>query len=101
MAYRKVILAEAQQKYRDIVGYLVGVLQSRQAARNFMEEFDKQVSLVAETPESYGLSRVTELAEPGYRCAPVTNYLVLYKVADGQIVVCRIIHRSRDYTRLL
>lgn len=44
MAYRKVILAEAQQKYRDIVGYLVGVLQSRQAARNFMEEFDKQVS---------------------------------------------------------
>ena len=98
MAYRKVILAEAQQKYRDIVGYLVGVLQSRQAARNFMEEFDKQVSLVAETPELYGLSRVPEL---GYRCAPVKNYLVLYKVADGQIVVCRIIHRSRDYTRLL
>lgn len=67
MAYRKVILAEAQQKYRDIVGYLVGVLQSRQAARNFMEEFDKQVSLVAETPELYGLSRVPELAELGYR----------------------------------
>ena len=42
MAYRKAILAEAQQEYRDIVGYLVGVLQSKQAARNFMEEFDKQ-----------------------------------------------------------
>ena len=66
-----------------------------------VEEFDKQVSLVAETPELYGLSRVPELAELGYRCAPVKNYLVLYKVADGQIVVCRIIHRSRDYTRLL
>ncbi|MFQ8866772.1 MAG: type II toxin-antitoxin system RelE/ParE family toxin [Eggerthella lenta] len=49
----------------------------------------------------YGLSRVPERAELGYRCAPVKNYLVLYKVADGQIVVCRIIHRSRDYTRLL
>ena len=36
MAYRKVILAEAQQKYRDIVGYLVGVLQSKQAARKGM-----------------------------------------------------------------
>ena len=97
MAYRKAILAEAQQEYRDIVGYLVGVLQSKQAARNFMEEFDKQVSLVAENPELYGLSRVPELAELGYRRAPVKNYLVLYKVADGQIVVCRIIHRSRDY----
>lgn len=56
---------------------------------------------MAENPELYGLSRVPELAELGYRCAPVKNYLVLYKVADGQIVVCRIIHRSRDYTRLL
>ena len=62
MAYRKVILAEAQQEYRDIVGYLVGMLRSEQAARNFMEEFDKQVNLVAENPELYGLSRVPELA---------------------------------------
>ena len=88
MAYRKAILAEAQQEYRDIVGYLVQALLA-------------QVSLVAENPELYGLSRVPELAELGYRRAPVKNYLVLYKVADGQIVVCRIIHRSRDYTRLL
>lgn len=101
MAYRKVILAEAQQEYRDIVGYLVGMVQSEQAARNFIEEFDKQVNLVAESPELYGLSRVPELAERGYRCAPVNNYIALYKVADDRIVVCRIIHKSRDYARLL
>lgn len=101
MAYRKAILAEAQQEYRDIVGYLVGMLRSEQAARNFMEEFDKQVNLVAENPELYGLSRVPELAERGYRCASVNNYIALYKVADGQIVVCRIVHKSRDYSRLL
>lgn len=95
MAYRKVILAEAQQEYRDIVGYLVSMLRSEQAARNFMEEFDKQVNLVAENPELYGLSRVPELAERGYRCAPMNNYIALYKVADGQIVVCRIVHKSR------
>ena len=66
-----------------------------------VEEFDKQVSLVAENPELYGLSRVPELAERGYRCAPMNNYIALYKVADGQIVVCRIVHKSRDYARLL
>ena len=99
MAYRKVILAEAQQEYRDIVGYLVSMSRSEQAARNFME--DKQVNLVAENPELYGLSRVPELAERGYRCASVNNYIALYKVADGQIVVCRIVHKSRDYARLL
>lgn len=101
MAYREVILAEAQQEYRDIVGYLVSMSRSEQAARNFMEEFDKQVNLVAENPELYGLSRVPELAERGYRCAPMNNYIALYKVADGQIVVCRIVHKSRDYARLL
>lgn len=101
MAYRKVILAEAQQEYRDIVGYLVSMLRSEQAARNFMEEFDKQVNLVAENPELYSLSRVPELAERGYRCAPMNNYIALYKAADGQIVVCRIVHKSRDYARLL
>ena len=101
MAYRKVILAEAQQEYRDIVGYLVSMLRSEQAARNFMEEFDKQVSLVAENPELYGLSRAPELAERGYRCAPMHHYIALYKAADGQIVVCRIVHKSRDYARLL
>ena len=98
MAYRKVILAEAQQEYRDIVGYLVSMSRSEQAARNFI---DKQVNLVAENPELYGLSRVPELAERGYRCAPMNNYIALYKVADGQIVVCRIVHKSRDYARLL
>ncbi len=41
------------------------------------------------------------LAERGYRCAPMNNYIALYKVADGQIVVCRIVHKSRDYARLL
>ena len=101
MACKKVILAKAQQEYRDIVGYLVGVLQSKQAVQNFMDEFDKQMGLVAESPELYGLARVPELAELGYRCAPVGNYLMLYKVADERVVVCRIVHRSRDYTRLL
>lgn len=53
------------------------------------------MNLVAENPELYGLSRVPELAERGYRCAPMNNYIALYKVADGQIVVCRIVHKSR------
>ena len=45
---------------------------------------------------------VPELAERGYRCAPMNNYIALYKVADGQIVVCRIVHKLlRDYARLL
>lgn len=101
MAYRKVILAQAQQEYRDIVGYMVGVLKSPQVARGFMEEFDRQVDLVAGNPELFALSRMPELAARGYRAAPVKNYLMLYKVRDDSVVIAHIFHQLQDYARLV
>lgn len=101
MACRKVILAEAQQEFRDIVGYLVGVLQSPRAAQRFMDEFDAQLALVSENPGIYGLSRVPELAVRGYRCASVGSYVMIYKVQTDAVVVAHIFHQSQDYARLV
>lgn len=101
MACRKVILAEAQREFRDIVGYLVGVLQSPRAAQRFMDEFDAQLALVSENPGIYGLSRVPELAARGYRCASVGSYVMIYKVQADAIVVAHIFHQSQDYARLV
>ncbi len=52
MAYRKVILKSAQGEYREIVAYSVEVLKSPQAAVHFMNEFDYQLDLIAETPRA-------------------------------------------------
>ena len=53
MAYRKAILAEAQQEYCDIVGYLVGVLQSKQAARKGMLTFFQPRTSYAASPSDF------------------------------------------------
>lgn len=101
MAYKKVILKSAQAEYRDIVSYLVEVLKSPQAAAHFMNEFDYQLDLIAETPEMFSLSRMPELAARGYRAAHVNNYLMLYKIQGQNVVVAHVFHQSQDYARLI
>ncbi|MDP7020563.1 MAG: type II toxin-antitoxin system RelE/ParE family toxin [Pirellulaceae bacterium] len=40
--------------------------------------------------------------KPGIRCKPVKrNYLVFYKVIDGDVYVLRVLHGARKYEDLL
>ncbi len=101
MASKKVMLREAQREYRSIVAYLSNVLDSKQAARAFMDEFDRQFQLVAENPLLHAVSRMPELAARGYRPMLVKNYVALYKVDGDAVVVAHIFHQSQDYARLV
>lgn len=101
MASDVVILDEAQREYRAIVDYLANVLKSPQAACGFMDEFDRQLSLIADNPALFALSRMPELAARGYRTAHINNYLMLYAVRDDTVVVAHIVHQAQDYARLV
>lgn len=101
MAYRAVILREAQREYHDIVAYLAEILKSPQAAGNFMDEFARQLGLVRNNPELHALSRMPELASRGYRPMPVNNYVALYKIDGDAVVVAHVFHQSQDYARLV
>lgn len=101
MAYKRKILKEAAREYRDIVRYLAEVLNSPDAARGFMDEFDYQLGLVCDMPELYGLSRMKELASLGYRTLLVNNYVALYRIDDDTVVVAHIFHQSQDYAKLV
>ena len=100
MAYEAVILDEAKREFRGIVDYLCNVLESPQAAANFMDEFEHQVSVISDNPELFALSRLPELAARGYRTAHVNNYIMLYKVADDLVIIAHIFHQTQDYARL-
>lgn len=65
MAYEYVILRGAQSDYRDIVEYLLDVKRSPQAARGFVDEFDRQLDIVCDNPFLHALSRMPELASSG------------------------------------
>lgn len=70
-----------------------------QAPSNFIAEFDKQIGLIADNPELYGLSRVPELAAVGYRAALVNSYIFLYYISDKEVHVAFLFHQSQDYAR--
>lgn len=101
MAYEVVILDEAQREYRAIVAYLCDILGSPQAASSFMDEFDYQVSLIADNPELFVLSRMPELAARGYRAAHVKNYIFLYAIRGDRVVIAHMFHQTQDYGRLV
>ena len=101
MAYEVVILDEAQREFRSIIDYLCNVLESPQATAAFMEEFEHQVSLIADNPELFALSRLPELATRNYRTAHINKYIMLYKVEGDLIAIAHIFHQTQDYARLV
>lgn len=101
MAYRVTIAAEAAREYEQIVSYLSGILNSKQAAQGFADEFARQVESVRANPEIHALSRMPELAARGYRPLLVNRYIALYKVVGEEVVIAHIFHQSQDYAKLV
>lgn len=101
MACKYEILEGAQRDFDAILGYLLAISDGPSAARGFVAEYEKQVSLICENPELYGFSRMPELAELGYRAVPVNNYVALYSFRNDTVFVAHIFHQRQDYTRLV
>ncbi len=101
MAYSVTIAAEAKREYEQILAYLSETLKSPGAAKGFVDEFDRRVSLIRNNPELHALSRMPELAARGYRPLLVNSYVALYKVVNDSIVLAHIFHQSQDYARLV
>lgn len=93
--------AGAMREYERTVSYLSSTLKNPNATRGFSKEFMRQVDLVRENPEPHALSRMPELTAKDYGALFVKNYVVLYKIVDGSVVIAHIFHQSQDYARLV
>lgn len=101
MAYKVVILKEAEREYHSIVDYLSNILKSKQAAKNFINEFDKQVALISSNPDIFSLSKLPEVEALGYRSAFINKYVMLYKAEENLVIIAHIFHQTQDYARLV
>lgn len=101
MAYKVLLLKEAQREYRSILDFLVNVAKSPQAATSFADEVEHQVALIAGTPELYELSRFPVLSARGFRTCLVKNYVMLYTVREGSVFIVHIFHQSQDYAKFV
>lgn len=99
MAYKVVILPTARVERKAITDYLAQLGKS--AVASFLDEYEHQIDLIASGAVEYRLSRFKELADLGYRMAPVNDYLFLYVVDDDVVRVAHFFHQTQNYASLV
>lgn len=99
MAYNVVVLPTARKEFQEITEYLA--FQGKATLGSFLNEYERQLNLIASGSVTYRLSRFAEIAELGYRMAPVNSYLFLYVLEDDTVTIAHFFHQSQDYARLV
>ena len=101
MASRLLLLDTAKAELEAIVAYLMTASGSPIPAKKFVDEFQNKINLAREQPELFGLSRIPELANLGYRTLLVGNYVVIYTYRDDALIVAHVFHQRQDYGNLI
>ncbi len=89
---------EAETDLDDIWVYVAKESQSLERADQFLDRFAAFFARLAENPY---LGRRRDDLRPGYRSFPVSDYVVIYRVADEEVLLLRIIRGSRDISDLI
>lgn len=99
MAYDVKILPTAELEVEDIVEYLSGF--GVQPARHFIEDYRRQLELLASGVIDYGLCKLPEVAKLRYHACRVNSYIMLRYFEDDAVVIAHVFHQRQDYARLV
>ena len=99
MAYDVKVLPTAEFEVEDIVEYLSGF--GMQPARHFIEDYRRQLELLASGVIDYGLCKLPEVAKLGYRVCRFNSYIMLYYFEGNAVVIAHVFHQRQDYARLV
>lgn len=99
MAYDVKILPTAELEVEDIVEYLSGF--GVQPARHFIEDYRRQLELLASGVIDYGLCRLPEVAKLGYHACRVNSYIMPCCFEGDAVVIAHVFHQRQDYARLV
>ena len=82
---------------RNIALYIAR--DSRTRARTFIAELRAQAQKIGDAPHGYPLVPLYEAS--GVRRRPYGNYLLFYRVCDGEVSILHILHAAMDYEAIL
>ncbi|MDR0457334.1 MAG: type II toxin-antitoxin system RelE/ParE family toxin [Treponema sp.] len=99
--YKIHYLPLALDDLKDTVRYIADMLESPQAAENFISKIDKAILKIADNPFRCHLYTSPEKLKYVYRVLQVDNYSLFYAVENEKIEIHRIIYSRRDITRIL
>lgn len=69
------------------------------AAEQFGYDLLAHAMSLAPNPRRYAL--LPGYHRLGYRRCPFKNYIIIYRVTDGDVEIVRLFHSAQDYIRLL
>ena len=103
MGYSVKVTEHAHDDLDQIVSYIVGELDNLPAALSLLDAVEGVYEKLTETPNMYSLCLKPLLSRQGFRKAPISGYLMIYKVdEDAKIVyIERFFSHFEDYENIL
>lgn len=99
MACEVRIQPTALRELEDVVAYLSGF--GPNAARAFLEEWEKVLEGLRDGSVEHALSRFEVLARLGYRAVLVKGYVLLFFKEGDEVMVAHLFHQSQDYANIV
>ena len=93
--------ASAKADVEKILKHLAVYLDNSKAASDHLDAFLDAANRISEFPEMRAVGAQPSLACRNLRPNFVKNYVMLYLLEDGDVVVYRVFHTLQDYARLI
>lgn len=103
MNYEVNLTKSALSDIQSAVLYISATLCNEQAAIKLLDDIDKRVSALSETPYINPLVKDSFLAANGIRFQMIGNYMAFYVIHEEEktVSVIRVQHSRRDWISLL
>ena len=99
MAYKVLITPDAEADLDRFIAYLINEKNSKQAARNVLDDFEATIQSLSLVADSLRLCDNPRLRALGYRCINFLShrYFMLYRIEKKTVIVDAIFHGLQDY----
>ena len=103
MAYTVHETEAFQDDLNNILDYLVGHLNNKQAADKWLVDYEETVRKLEDHPKMFELSCATRHYQQGYRKFLIGRYIVIYIIDDvrKEVWIQRAFHGLQDYAKYL
>jgi len=93
------LLPKAREEIVSITAYLDSMGANPRKA--FLSDLRKCLAVLGDEVVEYSLSRITALADKGYRSVYFGNYVLVYYLDGDDAIVAHVFHQRQDYARLV
>ena len=97
--YEVIITNKAKRDLKEIYNYISKSLMAKQAADNLMNEFEKNILMLEDMPESCSIIEYYKKRKYQYRKLLIKNYVAIYRVdyKNKLVYISRVVYGGRNY----